>query len=74
MKLKDFRSLPPKERALAAIAVLLDGKQAAEYLSHDAVQGLQLAEAAQYLASHPPELRMPLAGTALRTALEEMIR
>lgn len=67
-----FKDLSPRERALAAIAVLLDGREAAQYLARDAVSGELLARTATILAVHPPELRMPLAGTMLRVALEEM--
>lgn len=70
LQLKD---LSPRERALAAIAVLLDGREAAQYLARDAVSSEVLARAASALAVHPPELRMPLAGTMLRIALEEMV-
>lgn len=73
-QIKDFRSLSSRERALSSIAVLLDGREAANYLSFDATSGEALARAAAFLAEHPPELRMPLAGTMLRMALEEMTR
>lgn len=72
MDAQRYRNLAPRDRALVAIAVLLDGREAAEYLVRDAVNGQSLARAAGDLSSQPPELRMPLVGTFLRMALEEM--
>lgn len=74
MQMKEFKIVSARERALAAIAVLLDGREAPQYLSLDAISGEILSKAATFLAEHPPELRMPLAGTMLRMALEEMTR
>ena len=67
-----FRSLLAKERALVAIAVLLDGREAAVYLENDALNGDRLKDAATQLALSSPEIRMPFAGTLLRQALGEM--
>ena len=72
MDMQRFRSLSPRNRALVAIAVLLDGHEAGVYLEFDAVHGAGLQRAAQELASQKPEVRMPLVGTLLRTALEEL--
>jgi hypothetical protein len=66
-----FRGLPPKLRALVAVAVLLDGREAGAYLLTDADYGPDLAKAAEELASQAPELRMPFVGSALRAALKE---
>lgn len=67
-----FRMLSPRQRALVAVAVLLDGREAVEYLEADPVNGLSFKRAAMELASQGPELRMPFIGTALRAALKEM--
>lgn len=65
------RNLSNKEKALVAVAVLLDGAEAAAYLRYDSVRGEVLAREAQKLAEYPLEMRMPFVGTILRTALEE---
>ena len=59
-------------RALTSIAVLLDGREAAEYLIYDSVQGEGMSKSAEELSSVPIELRMPLIGTTLRSALREI--
>lgn len=72
MDLQRFRSLSAHNQALVAIAVLLDGHEADVYLENDAVHGSGLQKAAQELASQKPEVRMPLLGTLLRSANEEL--
>ncbi|HQH28489.1 MAG TPA: hypothetical protein PLP17_13920 [Oligoflexia bacterium] len=67
-----FRALGTRERALVAIAVLLDGHDAAEYLGCDKERQLALMRAAKDLAELSPELRLPLIGTLLREALQEL--
>ena len=67
-----YRSLSPWNRALVAVAVLLDGREAAVYLESDALNGAGLEKAAGDLASQDPELRMPYVGTVLRHALREV--
>ncbi|MGI6524310.1 MAG: hypothetical protein ACOX2O_03315 [Bdellovibrionota bacterium] len=69
---KRFRALPAKQRALVAVAVLLDGREAAVYLKSDTVNGEVLQKAALDLAAQSPELRMVFIGTALRAALSEL--
>ena len=71
MDIHRFRALSPHDRALVAIAVLLDGREASECLQRDAANGAALARAAADLASQPTDLRMPLVGTLLRMAVEE---
>ena len=71
-----LRALGPKEQALVAVAVLLDGHDAAEYFSSDRERHTALARAARDLAELVPELRLPLAATVLRgaiSALEEVV-
>ena len=72
MDLHRIRSLPARAKALVALAVLLDGRDSSTYLERDAGNGANLARAANDLAALPTDLRMPLAGTLLRTALEEL--
>lgn len=72
MDLHRVRSLPARAKALVALAVLLDGREAGTYLERDASNGSNLARAANDLAALPTDLRMPLAGTLLRSALEEL--
>ena len=72
MDAQRLRNLTARQRALVAVAVLLDGREAGIYLENDSVNGLGLKRAALDLAAVEPELRMPYAGTMLRQALEEM--
>lgn len=72
MDAKRYRALSARQRALVAVAVLLDGREAAVYLKNDAINGDGLQRAALDLAGQAPELRMPFVGTMLRTALNEM--
>ena len=74
MDAKRFRALSAEHRALVAVAVLLDGREAAVYLKNDAINGAGLHRAALDLAGQSPDLRMPFVGTMLRTALEELER
>ena len=67
-----YRSLAVKDRALVAVAVLLDGHDAADYLSSDKEHQLALSRAAKDLAEVAPDLRMPLLGSLLRRTLDEM--
>jgi hypothetical protein len=71
---KTIQLLAPRDRALVAVAVLLDGREAENYLQYDELYGAALKEAAHTLAMLAPEIRMPLAGTILRESLEEMSR
>ncbi len=70
--LSKYRSLGSREQSLVAIAVLLDGHDAAQFLSSDKTRALALARAARDLAELSPELRLPLLGTLLREALSEL--
>lgn len=67
-----FDTLPTREKALVAIALLLDGLDAPEYLSKDRARGAALSRAAKDVADLSPDLRMPLLGSILRTALLEL--
>lgn len=72
MDAQRFRSLSPRNRALVAFAVLCDGREAAQYLSNDALLGPQLKRAAEELSAQDAELRMPFAATMLRQALSQL--
>jgi hypothetical protein len=72
MDLQRFRILSARDRALVAIAVLMDGRDAGGFLESDAVNGPALKRAADALSELPPDLRMPLTGTLLRLAVEEV--
>jgi hypothetical protein len=67
-----LRSLSIKEQALVALAVLIDGHDAVEFLGSDKERATALSRAAKDLADVPPETRLPLAGTLLREALAEL--
>ena len=67
-----YRGLSSKEKALVAMAVLLDGYDAVQYLVSDKERGAVLSRVAKDLASFALELRMPLSGTLLRSAVEEL--
>lgn len=72
MNANRFRALSAHHRALVAVAVLLDGQEASRFLENDAVHGEALKSASADLAGEQPELRMPLVGTLLRDALDEV--
>jgi hypothetical protein len=72
MELTTYRTLSPRLRALIAVAVLLDGREAPVFLENDDRFGLELARAADELSRLTPDLRMALAGTLLRQALKEL--
>ena len=67
-----FRALTPRNRALVAIALLLDGREAHSYLEIDAISGTGMKRAALDLSDADAELRIPFVGTMLRIALEEL--
>ena len=67
-----FRALGTRERALVAVAVLLDGHDAADYLACDKDRQLAFTRAARDLVELSPELRLPLIGTLLRAVLEDI--
>ena len=69
-----FRVLKARQRAVIAVAVLLDGREAATYLESDSINGKSLARAASEIGSFDPELRMPLVGSLLRAAIKELER
>lgn len=58
------------EQALVAVAVLIDGSEAASVLALDAQRGLELKQAAEAMSAVELDARLPYAGTLLRRALE----
>jgi hypothetical protein len=66
-----FAKLAPRDRAIVALAVLLDGGDATEYVQIDKTRGAELRAAAEELLSMELDVRLPYAGTMLRLALEE---
>jgi hypothetical protein len=70
--LERFRKLPPAQRALVAVAVLLDGREASTYVEQDAHSGPELAEIARMIAELPNDVRVPLLGTELRDAITNL--
>ena len=67
-----FRTLASRERAIVSLAVLLDGHDAGDYLESDKERSAALSRAAKDLAELAPELRMPLVGSLLRRAVQEI--
>lgn len=72
MSLIRYKSLNADKRALLAIAVLLDGREAINYLGFDSVLDNSMQRIAEEISSLEPELRMPLLGTLLREAITEL--
>lgn len=68
MSIKQFKALSRDEQAIVSLAVLLDGRDAADFLASD-VANPQLAKIAEGLASLALELRVPLLGSLFREAI-----
>ena len=68
---RPFWRLPSTQRALVAIAVLLDGREAVTYLEQDAHSGAELGDVSQMLSELSSDVRIPLLGTELREAIHE---
>jgi len=67
-----FQDLLPHDRALVALAVLLDGEDAARYVALVESKGERLEIAAAELMQMEFDIRLAFAGTMLRRALAEM--
>jgi hypothetical protein len=63
--------LSPKDRALVAVAVLVDGSDSKIYLESDSEKAEQLKLAAEQLCELEIDARVAFVGTVLRLALEE---
>ena len=72
MSTKTFRTLSAHDRALVAIAVLLDGNDAATHLRFDKENGENLERAAEELSRDELEMRLPFIGTLYREALANL--
>ena len=72
INLERLRTLHPRQRALVVVALLLDGREAANYLEQDAHYGRDLADIAKMMGEVDPEIRMPLLGTILRESIKEL--
>ena len=70
--LSRFRALSTREQAVVAVALLLDGHDAPDYLGSDKERSVALSRAAKDIAELPLDLRLPLVGTLLRAALQEL--
>lgn len=62
--------LTNEAQALVAVAVLLDGREAARFLATDADIGDELSAVANMLANLAPDLRSALVATILRAAIQ----
>lgn len=71
MLIEEFRELSPRQQALVAVAVLLDGREGAAYLANDAKAGNRMEKLAVELSEQPVDLRMPLLGSLLRDVLDK---
>ena len=71
---KSFRGLLSNQRALVAIATLLDGNEASSILSQDAEAGEKYRQAAEELTRIELESRLQFIGTLYREALADMER
>jgi len=67
--LSRLRALGQREQAVVAVALLLDGHDAVDYLSSDRDRRTALMRAAKDLSELPLDLRLPILGTLLREAL-----
>ena len=72
MNYKKILTIPARDRALAAIEVLLDGHEGEVFLGNDSSKSKLLQELAKDFASIEPAHRVPLLGTILRNALNEL--
>ncbi len=71
MSLASWRALSARDRALVAVAVLIDGSDAQLYLGCDEERSEQLRRAAEELCGLDVDARVAFVGTVLRLALEE---
>ena len=71
MSVNTWRTLDARDRALVAIAVLVDGNDAKVYLGGDARGAERLKAAAEELCQLEVDARLTFVGTVLRLSLEE---
>jgi len=65
-----WSQLTPREQALVAVAVLIDGAEAANILGLDAQRADLYKACALELSGYELDARLPYVGTLLRRALE----
>lgn len=70
MSTAHFRKLSAREQLIVAIGVLMDGRDAAQYLERDSQRGELLAGAVTELSQLELDSRLPFVGTLVRLALE----
>lgn len=73
MSIKALKNLSSAEQAVVTLAVLLDGRDAADFLQSDPSRP-ELAKAAEGLSGVALELRVPLLGTLYREAVSVLER
>ncbi len=67
-----YRALGSKEKCIVAIALLIDGLDAIEYLAIDRDNNTAFLRAAKDFTEMSPELRIPFLGTLLRETIVEL--
>lgn len=67
-----FRALGKKEKCIVAIALLIDGPDALDYLSVDKDHGIAFERIAKDFLEMPTELRVSFLATTLRETLKEL--
>jgi hypothetical protein len=72
MSLTHLRALDPIDRALVAVAVLIDGSDASLYLDGDVERSQDLKNAVEELCRLEIDGRLAFVGTVLRLALKEV--
>ena len=72
MSLTHLRALDPIDRALVAVAVLIDGSDASLYLDGDPERSEALKQAVEELCRLEIDGRLAFVGTILRLALQEV--
>ena len=70
--IEKFMNCNSEDKALLALAVLLDGYDASDFLMGDREKGIFYAKMAKDLASIPVETRVLLLGTVLREVKNEI--
>ena len=72
MKLEDFQKMPAYDKALVCMSVLLDGEKSVAFLQLDAKKGTQYVEALEVFIRMQEDMRLSLAATILRDALNDL--
>jgi len=67
-----YRALGKKEKCIVALALLIDGLDALDYLAIDRDNHTAFLRAAKDFTEMSPELRIPFLGTILRETIVEL--